>query len=35
MFAAFCFIAGVWRDLNPVSRPPRPDAKSLPRQRYW
>jgi inner membrane protein YidH len=30
MFAAFCFVAGVWRDLNPVSRPPRPEAKSLP-----
>ena len=30
MFAAFCFIAGVWRDLNPVSPPPRPEANSLP-----
>jgi inner membrane protein YidH len=30
LFAAFCFIAGVWRDLNPVSAPPRPKTKSLP-----
>jgi inner membrane protein YidH len=30
LFAAFCFIAGVWRDLNPVSPPPRPKTKSLP-----
>jgi putative membrane protein len=30
LFSAFCFIAGVWRDLNPGAPPPRPDIRQLP-----
>ena len=29
-FSVFCFVAGVWRDLNPGALPPRPDARQLP-----
>ena len=29
IFASFCFVAGVWRQMLRVS-PPRPDAKRLP-----
>ena len=28
-FSAFCFAAGVWRNLNPGAPPPRPDAPQL------
>jgi putative membrane protein len=30
LFSAFCFVVGVWRDLNPGAPPPRPDARQLP-----
>jgi putative membrane protein len=30
LFAAFCFVAGVWRHLNPGAPPPAPDAPQLP-----
>jgi len=30
LFSAFCFFAGVWRDLNPGAPPPRPDIRRLP-----
>jgi putative membrane protein len=30
IFSAFCFVAGVWRQLDPGPPPPRPDAKRLP-----
>jgi len=30
LFAAFCFVAGVWRDLDPVRPPPRPRTQRLP-----
>jgi len=30
LFSAFCFGAGVWRDLNPGPPPPRPDIPRLP-----
>ena len=29
-FSAFCFAAGVWRNLNPGAPPPRPDARRIP-----
>lgn len=29
-FSAFCFVVGVWRELNPGAPPPRPDAQRLP-----
>ena len=31
VFAAFCFAAGVWRELYPGTPPPRPDVRRLPR----
>lgn len=31
VFAAFCFIAGVWRQIDPGAPPPRPDVRTLPR----
>ena len=31
LFSAFCFVAGVWRNLNPGAPPPPPDARELPR----
>jgi putative membrane protein len=31
VFAAFCFIAAVWRELSPGAPPPRPDVRRLPR----
>jgi putative membrane protein len=31
LFSAFCFLAGVWRNLNPGAPPPPPDARQLPR----
>lgn len=31
VFAVFCFIAGVWRELAPGAPPPRPDVKTIPR----
>jgi putative membrane protein len=30
LFSAFCFVAGVWRELNPGPPPPRPDTRRLP-----
>jgi putative membrane protein len=30
LFSAFCFGAGVWRDLHPGPPPPRPDIPRLP-----
>lgn len=30
LFSAFCFVAAVWRQLDPGPPPPRPDAKRLP-----
>jgi len=30
LFAAFCFVAGVWRNLNPVAPPPIPQTRQLP-----
>ncbi|HEY1364419.1 MAG TPA: DUF202 domain-containing protein [Xanthobacteraceae bacterium] len=30
LFAAFCFVAGVWRELQPVRPPPHPDTRHLP-----
>jgi putative membrane protein len=30
LFAAFCFVAGVWRDLRPVVPPPHPQTRRLP-----
>jgi putative membrane protein len=30
-FAAFCFVAGVWRELEPGAPPPRPDTPRIPR----
>jgi putative membrane protein len=30
LFAAFCFLAGVWRDIRPVRAPPRTDVRTLP-----
>jgi putative membrane protein len=29
-FSAFCFAAGVWRNVNPGAPPPRPDAQRMP-----
>ena len=31
VFAAFCFIAAVWRELFPGAPPPQPDVRRLPR----
>ena len=31
LFSAFCFFAGVWRELDPGAPPPRPDVPRLPR----
>jgi putative membrane protein len=30
LFSAFCFVAAVWRQLDPGPPPPRPDTKQLP-----
>jgi putative membrane protein len=30
LFSAFCFVAAVWRQLDPGPPPPRPDTKRLP-----
>jgi putative membrane protein len=30
-FAAFCFVAAVWRELSPGTPPPQPDVRRLPR----
>jgi putative membrane protein len=30
LFSALCFIAGVWRELDPGAPPPRPDIRRLP-----
>ena len=30
-FAAFCFIAAIWRELSPGAPPPEPDVRQLPR----
>ena len=32
LFSAFCFVAAVWRNLNPGPPPPRPD---VPRLKPW
>ena len=31
IFAAFCFVAAVWRELFPGTPPPQPDVRRLPR----
>src|ERR1051325_4501770 len=31
VFAAFCFLAAVWRELSPGAPPPEPDVRRLPR----
>jgi putative membrane protein len=30
LFSAFCFVAGVWRNLNVGAPPPHPDVKQIP-----
>jgi putative membrane protein len=30
LFAAFCFVAGVWREIAPVKGRPRPQTRQLP-----
>ncbi|MGN2254932.1 YidH family protein [Frateuria sp. GZRe12] len=30
LFSGFCFLAGVWRELDPGAPPPRPDIRRLP-----
>jgi len=30
LFSAFCFVAGVWRELDPGAPPPPPDIRRLP-----
>jgi putative membrane protein len=30
LFSALCFVAGVWRELDPGAPPPRPDIRRLP-----
>jgi putative membrane protein len=30
LFSAFCFAAGVWRELFPGAPPPRPDVRRMP-----
>ena len=30
LFSAFCFVAGVWRELRPGAAPPRPDIPRIP-----
>jgi putative membrane protein len=30
LFSAFCFVAAVWRHLNPFPPPPRTDTKRIP-----
>lgn len=30
LFSAFCFFAGVWRELDPGAPPPPPDIRRLP-----
>lgn len=30
LFAAFCFVAAVWREMAPSVQPPRPRARRLP-----
>lgn len=30
LFSAFCFFAGVWRELDPGAPPPDPDIRQLP-----
>jgi inner membrane protein YidH len=30
VFSAFCFVAAVWRQIDPSPPPPQPDAKRLP-----
>lgn len=30
LFSAFCFVAGVWRDLQTGAPPPQPDIRKLP-----
>ena len=29
-FAAFCFVAGIWRELFPGAPPPKPDVRRVP-----
>ena len=31
LFAGFCFVAAVWRELHTGAPPPRPDMRKLPR----
>lgn len=30
LFSAFCFMAGVWRELRPGAMPPKPDTQRMP-----
>jgi putative membrane protein len=30
LFSAFCFAAGVWRQINPGPPPPQPDSRRIP-----
>ncbi len=30
LFSAFCFVAAVWREMEPGAPPPRPDTRRLP-----
>ncbi len=30
MFSSFCFVAAIWRELQPGAPPPRPDIRRLP-----
>lgn len=30
LFSAFCFIAAVWREMEPGAPPPKPDTRRLP-----
>jgi putative membrane protein len=30
LFSAFCFVAAIWRQLNPGAPPPQPDTRRIP-----
>jgi putative membrane protein len=30
LFSIFCFVAAVWREMNPGAPPPRPDTRAFP-----
>lgn len=31
LFSAFCFVAAVWREMDPGAPPPKPDTRKLPK----